>query len=265
MTDFRNMQDDLDDGDLLRRSGTEIVGITPAEIADDAGLPVISSGDGAPGTTPGKVGNIYVDTTGLTLYIAVGTSDSGDWELVANDGTHAGIEVGVAAPATTPSKVGDIFVDTNADVAYIAVGTASSADWASTAPATVTVPRYAEVTFPDTFTSTAGANGIASAWRVPTNGLTKALVKAEIWVDTAPTAASITVDLHRNGTTVFTGGTQRPVIATSSTSDVSGTPSVTTMNDGDLFQFQVDSLNASDQGNCGRLFCRIYWTEQVAL
>lgn len=256
MTDFIDLRDILTNGQALKRSGS-----SPAA----AEVPEVTSGSGAPGATPAGVGDIYVDTSALEVYVAVGATDSGDWERVGLNGNHAEIEVGAGAPSSTPGKVGDIYIDTTGDVAYIAVGIASSADWASTAPGTVTVPRYAEVTFPDTFTSTSGAQGIASAWRAPTNGLTKALTKAEIWVDTAPTVASITVDLHRNGTTVFTGGTNRPVIATSSTSDVSGAPSVTTMNDGDLFQFQVDSLNAGDQGNCGRLFCRIYWTEQVAL
>lgn len=45
--------------------------------------PTISSGDGAPGTTPGKIGDIYVDTTGHKLYFSDGTTNSGDW-VIAN-------------------------------------------------------------------------------------------------------------------------------------------------------------------------------------
>lgn len=243
----------LTDGQVVKRSASTIVGAT---------VPDVSSGSSAPATTPGKAGDIYVDTTALVMYVAVGTSDSGDWQMVANNDSHAEIESGAGVPASTPSKVGDVYIDTTNDVAYIATDTASSSDWTTASPATVTVPQYHDVTLPDTFTDTAGAQGIASAWLAPTTGT---LVKAEVWCDTAPANGSITIDLHKNGTTVFTGGTERPVIATSSTSDVSGAPSITTMAAGDLFQFQVDAQHASDEGNCGRLFCRIWWTQSVNL
>ena len=43
--------------------------------------PTIRSGSGAPGTTPGKVGDLYVDTTGKKLYVATGTTNSSDWTI----------------------------------------------------------------------------------------------------------------------------------------------------------------------------------------
>lgn len=247
-------EDELADGQVFKRSGTDIVGVLAAEI---------TSGEGAPGSTPAKPGDIYIDTDGLTMWVAVGATDSGDWSLVANNSSHAEIEVDSGPPASTPAKVGDIYIDITGDVAYVAVGTGSSADWASTAPGTVTVPHYHTFTFPDTFTSTAGAEGIGSAWRMP--AATGALVKVIIWCDTAPANGAITVDIHKNGTTVFTGGTGRPSISTSSTADESDTPAVTTMAAGDLFQPQVDAVHASDIGNCGRLFVMLWWTEQVSL
>lgn len=42
-------------------------------------VPVVSSGAGAPASTPGKVGDIYVDTTAKRKYIATGTASSADW------------------------------------------------------------------------------------------------------------------------------------------------------------------------------------------
>jgi len=60
-------------------------------IKDDAGLetdltnsaaPTISSGSGAPGSTPGKIGDIYVDTAAPALYAAKGTASSADWFAV---------------------------------------------------------------------------------------------------------------------------------------------------------------------------------------
>lgn len=43
----------------------------------------ISSGSGAPATTPSKIGDFYIDTAGFKLYFAKGTSSSGDW-IIAN-------------------------------------------------------------------------------------------------------------------------------------------------------------------------------------
>lgn len=42
----------------------------------------ISSGSGAPDSTPTKVGNIYVDTNGAKAYISAGTSASTDWKIL---------------------------------------------------------------------------------------------------------------------------------------------------------------------------------------
>ena len=55
--------------------------------------PTISSGAGSPSSTPTKVGDIYIDTTGDDAYIAVGTASSADWEKT-NDGTGGGISDG---------------------------------------------------------------------------------------------------------------------------------------------------------------------------
>lgn len=50
--------------------------------------PTISSGAGAPGSTPSKVGDIYIDTTGDNAYMAVGTASSADWKQI--DGAGGG-------------------------------------------------------------------------------------------------------------------------------------------------------------------------------
>ena len=43
---------------------------------------VSSSGSGAPSSTPSGIGDIYVDTTVLKIYIATGVSSSSDWKKV---------------------------------------------------------------------------------------------------------------------------------------------------------------------------------------
>ncbi|MCA9915073.1 MAG: hypothetical protein KC496_17080, partial [Anaerolineae bacterium] len=50
---------------------------------DHPQYPLISSGAGAPSSTPSRVGLIYVDTTNYKVYIATGTSSSADWTLVS--------------------------------------------------------------------------------------------------------------------------------------------------------------------------------------
>jgi len=47
------------------------------EISDSC--PIISSGSGAPATTPTKIGDLYVDTSGSKLYFSKGTASSADW------------------------------------------------------------------------------------------------------------------------------------------------------------------------------------------
>lgn len=45
-------------------------------------LPVVSSGTSAPESTPGKVGDIYIDTTGKKIYVSTGTTTSSDWTIL---------------------------------------------------------------------------------------------------------------------------------------------------------------------------------------
>lgn len=57
-----------------------------AGLADDdhTQYSIISSGSGAPGSTPPRIGAIYVDTTAPALYVAKGASSSADWQLQVN-------------------------------------------------------------------------------------------------------------------------------------------------------------------------------------
>lgn len=47
-----------------------------------ATTPVISTGTSAPATTPGKAGDMFVDTSAKKLYIATAATASTDWTLV---------------------------------------------------------------------------------------------------------------------------------------------------------------------------------------
>lgn len=49
---------------------------------EEARIPHVFTGTAPPSTTPLKIGDIFVDTTNKRVYIAVGTSAAGDWELM---------------------------------------------------------------------------------------------------------------------------------------------------------------------------------------
>lgn len=56
--------------------------------------PTISSGSGAPASTPGKIGDVYIDTVGNTFYFATGASSSADWEAAGTGGGGIGGSTG---------------------------------------------------------------------------------------------------------------------------------------------------------------------------
>jgi len=67
-----------------------------------------------------------------------------------------------------------------------------------------------------------------------------------LMVKTAPGAGkTLTVDVHKNGTTIFTTQANRPSIADTATEDTSGTPDVTTFVKNDKFTVDVDVSTAT--------------------
>ena len=51
-------------------------------VTDQKSRSKVSTGGGAPSSTPTMAGAIYIDTTNLRMYIAMGTTGSGDWKKV---------------------------------------------------------------------------------------------------------------------------------------------------------------------------------------
>jgi hypothetical protein len=80
-------------------------------------------------------------------------------------------------------------------------------------------------------------------------GRTLTLHKAWASVGTAPTGASLIVDVNKNGTTIFTTQANRPTIAISTNFDESGAPDVTTWADGDYITFDVDQIGSTVAGS----------------
>lgn len=78
------------------------------------------------------------------------------------------------------------------------------------------------------------------------NGST--IVGAYAKVRTAPTGATILVDIHKNGTTIFTDQDGRITIDTTEYSSTVATPDVTSYSYTDSFEIQVDQVGSSVAG-----------------
>lgn len=81
-------------------------------------------------------------------------------------------------------------------------------------------------------------------------GSTKTISNVFLMVETAPTGASLIVDVNKNGTSIFaTTPANRPTIAASGTSGTSGTPDTTSVADGDYLTFDIDQVGSTIPGS----------------
>ena len=79
-------------------------------------------------------------------------------------------------------------------------------------------------------------------------GESKTITAVFVMVETAPTGASLVVDVSKNGTTIFSTQTNRPTIASGSTSGTSGTPDTQAVADGDYLTFDIDQVGSTIPG-----------------
>lgn len=68
-------------------------------------------------------------------------------------------------------------------------------------------------------------------------------------VGTAPTGADITIDVNKNGTTVFTTQANRPKIFAGQTLVSTSTPNVTEFVEGDYITVDIDSVGSLNPGS----------------
>lgn len=113
--------------------------------------------------------------------------------------------------------------------------------------ASTDVVRSDDVRYRETYTIP-GTLAVGSGAARLTIGQDGVLINVLASVNTAPTGASAIFDLHKNGTTVFTGGTNRPTIAVSTNADTSSVPAVTTFSAGDYFTVDVDQIGSTIPG-----------------
>lgn len=67
-------------------------------------------------------------------------------------------------------------------------------------------------------------------------------------VNTAPTGASIIIDINKNGTTVYTVQANRPTIAVSTNTATANNPDVTSLISGDYLTIDIDQIGSSVAG-----------------
>lgn len=67
-------------------------------------------------------------------------------------------------------------------------------------------------------------------------------------VVTAPTGADLILDIHKNGTTIFTTQGNRPTIPAGETADSSSVPDVISLAAGDIVRLEIDQIGSTIAG-----------------
>jgi hypothetical protein len=80
-------------------------------------------------------------------------------------------------------------------------------------------------------------------------GEAKKIVKVFIAVDTAPVGAAIIVDVHKNGTTIFTTQSNRPQISDGLNTGVTTSIDTPTWSDGEYLTLDIDQIGSSTPGS----------------
>lgn len=91
--------------------------------------------------------------------------------------------------------------------------------------------------------ASAGTN--AAAWYAQEN---YTISRVSVYSSTAPEGASLIVDCHLNGTTIFTTQANRPQVAAGENDDDSDTPDVTSISAGDRVTLDIDQVGSTTAG-----------------
>ena len=82
ITDLTSLKDNLGQQHKTDTSTIKELERNLSQVTDQKTKSVSGNGAGIPTSTPSNIGDIYVDTTNLKIYIATGTSSSSDWKKV---------------------------------------------------------------------------------------------------------------------------------------------------------------------------------------
>lgn len=84
--------------------------------------------------------------------------------------------------------------------------------------------------------------------RYPVKGGVFQIQTVAVMVNTAPTGASVIVDVNKNGTTIYGTQANRPTIAASATNATVGAHTATTVTDGDYLTVDIDQIGSTVAG-----------------
>jgi hypothetical protein len=166
-----------------------------------------------------------------------------------NDGSNvidATVSVSGAISDTVIDAKGDLLAGTaNDTIARLAVGTngyvLTAASGETTGLKWAAPVRYITLGRYGVLTAAAGSDRVY----VP---FAATITNVYASVSTAPTGASLVLDVHKNGTTIFTTQGNRPSISAAAYTDTSSTPDVTSIAADDYLTLDVDSVGSTVAG-----------------
>lgn len=79
-------------------------------------------------------------------------------------------------------------------------------------------------------------------------GSARTVSKVRLAIGSAPTGADLIIDVHKNGTTMFTTTGNRPKIIATATSGVSVAPNITALAEGDVVTIDIDQVGSTLPG-----------------
>lgn len=168
-------------------------------------------------------------------------------DLTITDPRYPRIYTKLVAPAVSDDsgdgyKIGDLWIDTIGLVAYQAIDVSvGAAVWYSGASSGGSIDLNLRID-----------GALAVATNVYTFLVTKDMT-VDFWYihcDDPGTASSTIFDVHKNGTTVFTTQSNRPILAWNDANGwaKSGTPDITTFVEGDIITIDIDQIATGAEG-----------------
>ncbi|MEU4534397.1 hypothetical protein AB0G15_05985 [Streptosporangium sp. NPDC023825] len=190
------------------------------------------------------------DAQGYTDYWYGQATDYADG-LVADVNGYTDYKVGEHAGAVDPHP--QYVTATEGDAAYSAIGHNHNSAYATIShnhdSAYAALAHTHVGSFSPVYSVTGAVTTGAGTYRVYNDtGRTLTISSVRASVGTAPTGASLIVDVHKNGTTIFTTQSARPTIAVSTNTSKSTTMDVTTWADGDYLTVDVDQVGSTVAG-----------------
>jgi hypothetical protein len=180
-----------------------------------------------------------------------GTGDTHPFPISYTTGLQAALDAkqatGTAVLKTLADAKGDLFVASAADtVARQAAGTDGYALVADSSQTNGV--KYSHRPQVLTATKTGALTAAAGTVRLPImEGGT--IEDVRIMAGTAPTGASLIVDVNKNGTTIFTTQGNRPTVAISGNASSAAVPDVTSLAAGDYLTVDIDQIGSTIAGS----------------